>query len=206
METAPAPLPHGRNAGLSPAALRDIRASSHLGVCDGSRTRYSRFTACPLTVCVRPPYELALMTGLEPAPTALQERCSASRTPSAWRGRGDSNSLLLPYQSSGQPVDLRPHTGASDRARTDTFSLTGRAHCHSCSTSVADPTGFEPAIYSVTSCRGRPDSPMSPRNWLRAAESNRSESAYETDASPVGLPASEVTHVSLEPTSRGWKL
>lgn len=89
---------------------------------------------------------------------------SNSTSTKKWRGRGDSNSLLPPYQSGGQPVDLRPQsTGAEDRARTGTFSLTRRAHCHSCSFSVADSTGFEPAIYSVTSCRGRPDSPTNPK-------------------------------------------
>ena len=56
--------------------------------------------------------------------------------------------------------------GADDRARTDTFSLTRRAHCLSCSIrahfQLADPAGFEPAISCVTGRRGRPGSSMSP--------------------------------------------
>lgn len=48
---------------------------------------------------------------------------------------------------------------------------------------MAGPTRFELAIYSVTSCRGRPDSPMSP--WCQTGDSNSSSSVYGTDALPT---------------------
>ena len=138
-----------------------------------------------------------------------------------WRCREGSNLHRLAYRASARPLRRHQHetmedrarlelatsriptersanrtlmaqSGAEDRNRTDTFSLTRRAHSHSCSFSMADSTGFEPAIYSVTSCRGRPDSPTSPLNQLtnihkRLARRKLSPPTFKLNDANAGL-------------------
>lgn len=57
-------------------------------------------------------------------------------------------------------------------------------------TTLAGPAGFEPAVSALTTQRGRPDSPITPKNWLQGRESNPQQSGYEPDDLPLIYPAS----------------
>lgn len=83
--------------------------------------------------------------------SSAHDRFSHDYGANNWRARRDLNPQLLGYEPSGLPLDLRTH----ETAPRATESLT--VICQfSARLILAAPTGFEPAVYSVTSCRGRP--------------------------------------------------
>ena len=116
----------------------------------------------------------------------IQAGCTASRAREAHvEDRTGVEPVFPAYQAGGLAADLPTQSGAGNRARTGTFSLTRRAHCHSCSASMADVTGLEPATArETTECPAFGPHVQTLGCW----PGNRTQlrPAYETGAWPLG--------------------
>lgn len=167
-----------RSAHPAPGAARVVPASS-----------------CNADACSCSPRQLEPATGFAPAQCCLQNSCPSPRAPPAeLRAILEIATSRIPTVCAAtcaiaafRPANNRVRTGAVDRARTGTFSLTRGAHCHSCSDSkYGGSTGNRTPL-----CRETTGRPADERwnQWLRGRESNPQRVAYETTELPLFYPA-----------------